>query len=296
MSAWGIRKPLLPFFCLCLSCPVHLSLSDRLCFHSNMWLQAVNTIVCASVCVGFEFLFGCVREFVQYVWWCLVWFHNCLLNCNVSTWIFFKTFWGGCSGLNGGPLNRDVNVLIPRTLEYFHIRQEWTLPYMVKDIIALKSLRGGAYPGLSLKLYMQLCPSLEVYELRMLQKEGNTINPPLVRHVLWVSFVLVLTVFSDKCELSLTLPVQPAAHVYKWLPLAMEAIRSLELEQSILALRWDQINDPNLISTFPTNGKGSRELLPLGEVVKARSYVQVSKSPLKHIMRPNNEPVLISDF
>lgn len=167
---------------------------------------------------------------------------------------------------------------------------------MVKDVILLKSLRGGAYPGLSLKLYMQSCLSLEVYELRMLQKEDNTINPPLARHVLWVSFVLVLTVFSDKCELSLTLPVQPAAHVYKWLPLATEAIRSLELEQSILALRWDQINDPNLISRFPTNRKGYRELLPLGEVVKADSFVKVSKSPLKNKMRPSNDPVLISDF
>lgn len=108
---------------------------------------------------------------------------------------------------------------------------------MVKDIIVLKSLRGEAYPGLSVKLYMQSYPSSEVYELRMLQKEDNTINLLLVRHVLCVSFVLLLTVLSDKCELSHTLPVQPAAHVYKWLPLATEAIRSRELEQSILALR-----------------------------------------------------------
>lgn len=145
---------------------------------------------------------------------------------------------------------------------------------MVKDMIVLKSLRGGACPGLSLKLYMQLCLSLEVYKLRMLPKEDNTINPPLGRHVVWVSFVLVLTAFSDKCELSLMFPVQPAAHVYKRLSLAAEAIRILELEQSVLALRWDQINDPNLISTFPTSGKGYRELLPLGEVVKADSKEQ----------------------
>ena len=65
-----------------------------------------------------------------------------------------------------------------------------------------------------------------------------------------MSFVLVLTVFSDKCEITLMLPLQTAAHMCKWLTLSTEAIRSLELEQSTLALIRDQINDPNLISTL----------------------------------------------
>lgn len=68
------------------------------------------------------------------------------------------------------------------------------------------------------------------------RSKDNTIDPPPVRHVLWVIFVLILTLFSDKCEFPLLFPLQPAAHIYKWLTLVIEAIRSRELEKSILAL------------------------------------------------------------